>query len=58
MPLRVKYRGSHYFLGAKIDNLHSFDKVDWRNENFERCEGHTMKKRLHAQPLPDPLRRP
>ncbi len=52
------YGGSRYFLGAKIDNLRSFDKVDWRNENFERCDGHTMKMLAHAQPQPDPLRRP
>lgn len=54
----VIYGGSRYFLGAKIDNLHSFDKVDWRNENFEQCDGRTMKKLAYAQPQPDPLRRP
>jgi hypothetical protein len=58
MTLRVIYRGSRYDLGAKIDNLHSVDTVDWRNETFERRDGHTMKKLPHAQPLPDPLRRP
>jgi hypothetical protein len=54
----VIYGGSRYFLGAKIDNLHSFDEVDWRNENFERCDGRTMKKIEHAKPQPDPMRRP
>jgi hypothetical protein len=53
----VIYKNARYFLGAKIDNLHSFDKVDWRNENFERCDGRTMKKLALAQPQPDPLRR-
>lgn len=51
------YGGSRYFLGARIDNLRGFDKVDWRNENFERCDGESMKKLPHAQPQPDPLRR-
>jgi hypothetical protein len=54
----VVYGGSRYFLGAKIDNLHSFDKVDWVNENFERCDGRTMKRLAHSQPQPDSLRRP
>jgi len=54
----VIYKNARYFLGAKIDNLHSFDKVDWRNENFELCDGRTMKKLAPAQPQPDPLRRP
>ena len=58
MTLRVIYIGSRYDLGAKIDNLHSVDTVDWRNETFERCDGHTMKTRPHAPPQTDPLGRP
>jgi len=53
----VIFEGSRYFLGTRIDNLCRFGKVDWRNENFERCDGHTMKKLAHAQTQPDPLRR-
>lgn len=52
----VIYRGSRYFLGAQIDNVHNFDKVDWRNEDFERCDGRTMQRLANAQPQPDPLR--
>jgi len=58
MTFGVIYGGSRYFLGVKIDNLHRFDKVNWRNENFERCDGRTMKKLAHSQPQPDPLRSP
>lgn len=54
----VIYQSSRYFLGAKIDNLRNFEKVDWRNENFELCDGHTMERLADAQPQPDPLRRP
>jgi hypothetical protein len=57
-PIAAEDKGSRYFLGAKIDNLHSSDKVDWRNENFERCDGHTMKKLPHAHSLHELLRRP
>lgn len=53
----VIYKKSRFFLGAKIDNLQSFDNVVWRNENFERCDGQTMKKKDKAQSQPDPLRR-
>lgn len=54
----VIYNGNRYFLGAQIDNLHSFNKVVWRNERFEVCDGLTMKILPTAQPQPDPLRRP
>lgn len=54
----VVYDGKRYFLGAHIDNLRNFDTVEWRNANFERCDGRTMKMLLNAQPQPDPLRRP
>lgn len=53
----VIYKGSRYFLGARIDNVHAFDAVDWRNENFERCDGRSMKKLNQAQSQPDALRR-
>jgi hypothetical protein len=54
----ILHNGSRYFLGAKIDDLQNFDKVLWLNENFERCDGITMKKLPLAQSQPDPLRRP
>jgi hypothetical protein len=51
----ILHNGSRYFLGAKIDDLQNFDKVLWLNENFERCDGITMKKLPLAQSQPDPL---
>ncbi|HYC35362.1 MAG TPA: hypothetical protein VEC19_03000 [Usitatibacter sp.] len=53
----VVYEGKRTFLGAHVDNLRSFDKVQWRNANFELCDGRTLKKLPNAQPQPDPLRR-
>lgn len=58
LSIGVIYKQKRYFLGAHIDNLQNFDAVEWRNTNFERCDGRMMKKRLDAQPQPDPLRRP
>jgi len=46
-----------YFLGAQIDNNVDCSGVEWRNDLFELCDGHTMKKLLHAQSQPDHLRR-
>jgi hypothetical protein len=53
----VIYEGARYFLGAQIDNLWNFDKVKWRNSNFELCDGKSMAKLAQAQPQPDLLRR-
>jgi hypothetical protein len=51
------HRGRRTFLGAHIDNLRNFDAVQWRNENFELCDGRTGRKLSNAQPQPDPNRR-
>ena len=53
----IIYNGKRYFLGAHIDNARNLDTVEWRNANFERCDGRTMDKLPDAQPQPDPLRR-
>lgn len=50
-------KGKRTFLGAHIDNLRNFDKIPWRNENFELCNGATMQKLPQAQVQPDPMRR-
>lgn len=53
----VVYRGQRSYLGAHIDNLRHFNLVEWRNENFELCDGRSMRRRPDAQLQPDPLRR-
>lgn len=51
------YEGKRYFLGVQIDNLSNFNSVEWRNINFELCDGITLEKLSKAQPQPDSLRR-
>lgn len=55
--LGVIHDGKRTYLGAHIDNLRNFDKVHWRNTNFELCDARTMEKLPNAQPQPDTLRR-
>lgn len=45
------------FLGAHIDNLGNFEAVQWRNENFELCDGRTGKRLSNAQPQPNLISR-
>ncbi|MDP8247793.1 MAG: hypothetical protein P9M00_06615 [Candidatus Tritonobacter lacicola] len=52
--IREKQR---YFLGARIDKDVEFNRVEWRNDLFELCDGKTMKKFAQAQSQPDILRR-
>jgi hypothetical protein len=47
-------RGHRYYLGAPIDELAGFDHLVWRNELFERCDGQTGKRKVDAQPQPNP----
>lgn len=54
----VIFEDSRFFLGAKIDNLRTLaPNVQWRNDNFELCDGRSMKKFEDAQKQPDPMRR-
>ncbi len=53
----ILYQGQRTFLGTHFDNLRNFDSVEWRNENFERCDGKAGKRLSNAQPQPDPMRR-
>jgi hypothetical protein len=39
-----------------VDNLMNFDRVQWRNANFELCDARTMGKFPDAQAQPEPLR--
>lgn len=53
----IIHNGQRTYLGAHIDNLGNFATVQWRNDNFELCDGGTRKKLPHAQTQPDPNRR-
>jgi hypothetical protein len=49
-------QGHRYYLGAPIDELSNFDRLVWRNELFEICDGRTGKRKADAQPQPNPHR--
>lgn len=44
--------GGRYFQGRKITDNDNLDIIDWRNDNFERVNPHTMQLLLGAQPQP------
>lgn len=37
----ILYRGKRYFLGSELTGEVSYDKIQWRNELFEICDGTT-----------------
>lgn len=43
-----------FYLGARVDELKNFDRIEWRNELFEICDGQTCARRANAQPQPNP----
>ena len=57
MNFGVLYNKKRYFLGAEVPEASYFDKIEWRNELFELCDG--SKKRIIeiATKQPDFLRR-
>lgn len=46
-----------YLFGAQIDKLINFDKIEWRNDLFELCDGNTMQKIVNAQSQPNKLKK-
>ena len=48
--------GHRYLLGSRVDELSNFDRMEWRNELFEVCDGQTCKRKPNAQPQPNPYR--
>lgn len=45
-----------YFLGAELKyELTDFNRIEWRNELFERCDGNTMELITGAQRQPNPI---
>lgn len=53
----ILHKGRRYFLGAEIPRDASFDKIEWRNEFFELCNGDTKNRKDGAANQPDSLRR-
>lgn len=52
----VIYNGKSYYLGKEVEPSSDLNKIEWRNELFERCDGLTTKILDGAQRQPDELR--
>jgi len=52
----IVYNNKRYLEGMEISNLRNFNAVNWRNENFEICDGDTMKIKPKAKRQPNILR--
>jgi hypothetical protein len=48
---------NRYLFGSRIDQVHNSDKIEWRNDLFEICDGRTMKKIEKAKSQPNLLKR-
>jgi len=49
----IIHQSQRYFLGSRIDDLRiRASNVEWRNENFERCDGLSMLRLEDAQAQP------
>lgn len=53
----IIYNKKKYFLGSEIPRTSYDDKILWRNENFEICDGKTLKICDNAMRQPNKLRR-
>lgn len=51
----IIYNNKRYFAGSEIPVDSDFNNIEWRNENFERCDGKTKQIIEGAQPQPNPL---
>lgn len=52
----IIHENKRFFQGIQIDNLINLDKIEWRNELFEVCDGNSMRIKPNAQRQPNPLR--
>lgn len=53
----VIYGEKRYFLGAEIPLDSIYGEIEWRNENFELCDGMSKKRIDGSERQPNPLRR-
>ncbi len=53
----IIYQNKRYFLGAEVPVAAYFDKIEWRNEFFELCDGSRKRIKEGAAKQPDLLRR-
>ena len=53
----ILYNNKRYFLGMEVPQDSSFDRIEWRNELFEICDGISKTKMADAAKQDDPLHR-
>lgn len=51
------YNERCYFAGTEVPKEANYNAIEWRKENFERCDGKVKSLLEDAQPQPDWLRR-
>jgi hypothetical protein len=51
----ILYKEQRFFLGRELDNSENINNIEWRNELFERCNGHSAKILDGAQRQPNEL---
>jgi hypothetical protein len=58
MNFGILYNDKRYFLGAEVpDQANYLDRIEWRTELFELCDGREKKVKATAMRQPDSLRR-
>jgi len=53
----IIHNNKRYFLGSEVPKTSNFNQIEWRNDNFELCDGITMKKIDCAKKQPNEIRR-
>lgn len=53
----ILFNEKRFFLGMEVPKHSYYDKIEWRNENFELCSGETKKRYPEASIQKDMLRR-
>ncbi len=53
----IIHNNKRYFLGSEVPGTSNFNQIEWRNDNFEICDGLSMKKKHCAKKQIDEIRR-
>ena len=51
----IIYNAKRYFAGSEVPGGSNYNNIDWRNENFEICDGENKKIIAGAERQPNPL---
>ena len=48
----IIYNKQRYYNGIRIDTFNGINNIEWRNENFEICDGRTKKRKVTSMKQP------